>query len=549
MRFASHINGSYDAYGAGGAGPHAVTGAGGATYGYDANGNNTSGDGRIIQYTTFDKADYISKGGHITTFAYGPDRARYRRVDDGSGGVTTTRYIGNVEIIFQPNGDQDRKRYIAGIAVETIHFGNNSVEDYRETHYLHKDHLGSLDVITTADGELFQEQSFDAWGQRRNAIDWVGLTPAELITFDHDLTTRGFTGHEMLDEVGIIHMNGRIYDAKLARFLQADPFIQDPLNTQSLNRFSYVWNNPLNATDPSGYFGFLESLVLPFIFASTVQTAIYFIAESDNDLSPINSVLIPGVSQNSLSSFASVADLDSYDAFNELQADFAGPTATLVVGDSFSMISGGNFVNAGFTPSLILTLPPDAISGPTVAPIQGRVFEGALKTARNNLFVGLNVFATIDYIRPGIRDAADIATFNNAIGRFGQSAVFLVGLRKEIVHGVASAGKPLLRRSNVPNGAAKPDLRQTGSYTNTHESGRTYSGKGSRQRSQQSGRRQARANEDPHTATDWTPADNNRDAFKQESLRIDQNGSVSSPGNYNQIESPGRRFRIEDREL
>ena len=42
--------------------------------------------------------------------------------------------------------------------------------------------------------------------------------------FDHSTTTRGFAGHEMLDEVGIVHMNGRIYDPKIARFLQADPF-------------------------------------------------------------------------------------------------------------------------------------------------------------------------------------------------------------------------------------------------------------------------------------------------------------------------------------
>ena len=172
---------------------------------------------------------------------------------DNVSGITTTRYIGNVEIIFKPNGDQDRKRYIAGVAIETIHFGNNNIEDSRETHYLHKDHLGSLDVITDATGAIVQELSFDAWGQRRNAIDWTALTSTELITFDHSLTTRGFTGHEMLDEVATIHMNGRIYDARLGRFLQADPFIQDPLNTQSLNRYSYVWNNPLNATDPSGY--------------------------------------------------------------------------------------------------------------------------------------------------------------------------------------------------------------------------------------------------------------------------------------------------------
>jgi len=66
--------------------------------------------------------------------------------------------------------------------------------------------------------------------------------------------SRGFTDHEMLDEVGVVHMNGRIYDAKIGRFLQADPFVQDPLDSQSLNRYSYGMNNPLNVTDPSGFF-------------------------------------------------------------------------------------------------------------------------------------------------------------------------------------------------------------------------------------------------------------------------------------------------------
>ncbi|MFC3122060.1 RHS repeat-associated core domain-containing protein [Agaribacter flavus] len=49
-------------------------------------------------------------------------------------------------------------------------------------------------------------------------------------------------------------MNGRIYDQSLGRFLQADPFIQAPTNSQSFNRYSYVLNNPLSYTDPSGYF-------------------------------------------------------------------------------------------------------------------------------------------------------------------------------------------------------------------------------------------------------------------------------------------------------
>ena len=83
------------------------------------------------------------------------------------------------------------------------------------------------------------------------------------------LTSRGFTGHEMLDEVGVIHMNGRIYDAKLGRFLQADPFIDGPYDTQALNRYSYVRNNPLNAVDPSGYFIFTLAAILNGVLLAT----------------------------------------------------------------------------------------------------------------------------------------------------------------------------------------------------------------------------------------------------------------------------------------
>ncbi|WP_233267372.1 RHS repeat-associated core domain-containing protein [Paraglaciecola sp. L3A3] len=57
----------------------------------------------------------------------------------------------------------------------------------------------------------------------------------------------------MLDESGLIHMNGRVYDPVAGRFLSADIYIQAPTNTQSYNRYSYVLNNPLSFVDPSGY--------------------------------------------------------------------------------------------------------------------------------------------------------------------------------------------------------------------------------------------------------------------------------------------------------
>ena len=66
--------------------------------------------------------------------------------------------------------------------------------------------------------------------------------------------TRGFTMHEHLDQVGLIHMGGRVYDPELGRFLSPDPFVQFPISTQGFNRYAYVNNNPLSYTDPSGYF-------------------------------------------------------------------------------------------------------------------------------------------------------------------------------------------------------------------------------------------------------------------------------------------------------
>ena len=247
-------------------GPHAVVQAGTLNYTYDANGNvlterrtGATTDARNFTYNAFNKVKSITRGAHTTRFVYGPDRSRYKRTDKvvtGSGtSTTTTLYLGNVEKVTAPDGSFTYKRYIAdGVLVEQTH-NTGGARTGEDTRYLLKDHLGSLDVITDVTGTMLQDLSFDAWGQRRAPDDWTVLALLRLTDTTHGRhTTRGFTGHEMLDAVGIIHMNGRIYDPKLGRFLQADPVIQFPDYSQGWNRYSYVLNNPLNATDPTGYF-------------------------------------------------------------------------------------------------------------------------------------------------------------------------------------------------------------------------------------------------------------------------------------------------------
>ena len=62
-----------------------------------------------------------------------------------------------------------------------------------------------------------------------------------------------FTDQELDSESGLYNYNARLYDPEIGRFISADPIVPDPFNPQSLNRYSYVLNNPLIYTDPSGY--------------------------------------------------------------------------------------------------------------------------------------------------------------------------------------------------------------------------------------------------------------------------------------------------------
>ncbi|MCZ7672033.1 MAG: peptidoglycan DD-metalloendopeptidase family protein [Chloroflexi bacterium] len=55
------------------------------------------------------------------------------------------------------------------------------------------------------------------------------------------------------DDLGLIYMNARFYLPALGRFASADTIVPNPTNPQSLNRYSYVRNSPLNLIDPTGH--------------------------------------------------------------------------------------------------------------------------------------------------------------------------------------------------------------------------------------------------------------------------------------------------------
>lgn len=126
-------------------------------------------------------------------------------------------------------------------------------------HYLHRDYLGSILGVTNANKKVLAKGHFDPWGKiKRYQSDYIDRLSHTGIF----LVGRGFTGHEHFRDNSVIHMNGRIYDPNLRRFLSPDNFIQDPFNSQSFNRYGYAWNNPLKFTDPSGEVIFTAAVII-----------------------------------------------------------------------------------------------------------------------------------------------------------------------------------------------------------------------------------------------------------------------------------------------
>ncbi len=113
-----------------------------------------------------------------------------------------------------------------------------------------RDHLGSVDTLMDArTGAVLQHRGYDVFGRPRDIASGNTL----LSGTNWQGVTKGYTNHEHLIDQELIHMNGRIYDFNIGRFLSVDPFLQFPENSQSANPYSYILNNPMSGTDPTGY--------------------------------------------------------------------------------------------------------------------------------------------------------------------------------------------------------------------------------------------------------------------------------------------------------
>ncbi len=275
MQYGANLNGT-------GAGPHQVRSVNGQPYSYDANGNLLSGAGRSYTWNSENQLETVNSGGVVETYGYDPDGERAIRTRAGVSGVYVYEEGLWEELtstgswqLYPFNGQVVARRNVSSLAT-----------------YLHGDHLGSMTWATNASGNAVGGQEYGPWGNVRAAS---GTSLTEPLNY---------TG-QYLDGTGLLYYHARYYDPVLGRFISADSVVPGnasgdmdgvalkaltvdfhepgfvgrlndenglpfwfqmsdeqrqgagspwgPMNPQALNRYSYVQNNPLNSTDPTGH--------------------------------------------------------------------------------------------------------------------------------------------------------------------------------------------------------------------------------------------------------------------------------------------------------
>ena len=232
-----------------------------------------------------------------------------------------------------------------------------NVRQSSKNYYLHRDNQQSIVAITDSEGNNIEQRYFDAWGNLRAAkvagvdqtITAMGWAPSLLID-------RGYTGHEHLYMVGLIHMNGRIYDPLLRRFMSPDNYIQEVYNTQNYNRYGYVLNNPLLYTDPSGEsflaigIAIVSAIIINGISNSSKNIPFFYGSGKAGTIAGITAVISFGIG-------SAVSTIGNGLVRASVQAGAHG-----VVGGAVSEIEGGKFIS-GFSAGVVSSLVSSGVEG------------------------------------------------------------------------------------------------------------------------------------------------------------------------------------------
>ena len=174
----------------------------------------------------------VTYGANTSAYTYDGDGRRMKKVEEG----TTTHFPVQYLERNVTSGQTQSHYYFGGKYVAT----RFAQPGYSDVTYLHQEHLESTKVRTDSNGGTDGDRRYEPYGGVRTQTGTIGVG-------------RLFTG-QRLDGTELYYYNARYYDPGIGRFVSADTVVPNPANPQSLNRYSYVLNNPLRYTDPTGHF-------------------------------------------------------------------------------------------------------------------------------------------------------------------------------------------------------------------------------------------------------------------------------------------------------
>ena len=223
---------------------HAVTQAGSNTYTYDPDGNMMAGGGRSYTWTAANLPVSVTANGQTTGWTYDADRNRVTQTEPGKTTVFLNPRVDlgmHYEQVTYTGGRVDGVHilYAGGEIIGQYTTTNQTGVPPSTTRYWSTDPLGSVIAMTSDTGVVTDRYAYDPWGKQ------------QVVSGSQDDTDHGYTGQEHL-AVGLVQLNGRLYDPVIGRMVSVDPVIADIYELQTFNGYSYVDNNPLATTDPSG---------------------------------------------------------------------------------------------------------------------------------------------------------------------------------------------------------------------------------------------------------------------------------------------------------
>jgi RHS repeat-associated protein len=200
-------------------------------YGYDANGNMTNDGSNTLIYDAENRTTSASNGSASGTYTYDGNSLRVKKV---SGSLSTVYVFGGSKVI----AEYDNGAAPTSPSREYIYSGGTLLARIAgsTTQYYHQDHLSNR-LVTDTNGNVLEQMGHFPFGE-----SWYNASGDKL----------QFTTYERDAESGNDYAMARYYLNRLGRFSSLDLLAGSISDPQSLNRFSYVENDPGNNSDPSG---------------------------------------------------------------------------------------------------------------------------------------------------------------------------------------------------------------------------------------------------------------------------------------------------------